>query len=172
MRRAGAAASGPTPSSTAVAARANTPEPVSCQLAGSRRRGASVKNWLAWVARRIAFQPSGPVAVASTPARMTVSSRGRARAARATPATTADRAAPYRMEAQLSIASRLLVDALRTTATMVTLYFCCIRGTREGGDDWTGCAAGRLGPVRVAWAVVLLAYRLPREPSNPRVGVW
>jgi hypothetical protein len=25
----------------------NTPKPVSCQLAGSRRRGASVKNWLA-----------------------------------------------------------------------------------------------------------------------------
>jgi hypothetical protein len=28
-------------------ARANAPEPVSCQLAGSSRRGASVKNWLA-----------------------------------------------------------------------------------------------------------------------------
>src|SRR5215218_9195379 len=110
VRRAGAAGSGPTPRSTAVAARANTPEPLSCQLAGSRPRGASVKNWLAWVARRIAFHASGPAAVASTPVRMTAGWRGRARAARAAPATTADRAAPYRMEAQLSIADRLLAD--------------------------------------------------------------
>jgi hypothetical protein len=35
----GAAASDPTPRRTAVAARAKTPEPVSCQLAGRRRRG-------------------------------------------------------------------------------------------------------------------------------------
>src|SRR5829696_9537010 len=108
VRRVGAAARGPAPRSTAVAARANTPEPVSCQLAGSSRRGASVKNWLAWVARRIAFQASGPAAVASAAVRMTAGWRGRARAVRAAPATTADRAAPYRMEAQLSMVGRLL----------------------------------------------------------------
>src|SRR5512132_3894953 len=112
-RRAGAAASDPTPRSTAAAARANTPEPVSCQLAGSKRSGASVKNWLAWVARRIAFQANAPAAVASTPVRMTAGWRGRARAVRAAPATTAERAAPYRMEAQLSTAGRLLTDRRR-----------------------------------------------------------
>jgi hypothetical protein len=71
-------------------------------------QGASVKNWLAWVARRMAFQASGPAAVARAPVRMTAGWRGRARAVRAAPATTADRAAPYRMEAQLSMVGRLL----------------------------------------------------------------
>src|SRR5215211_8747030 len=108
VRRAWAVARDPRPRRRAAAARANTPEPVSCQLAGSSRRGASVKNWLAWVARRIAFQASGPTAVASAAVRMTAGWRGRARAVRAAPATTADRAAPYKMEAQLSMVSRLL----------------------------------------------------------------
>src|SRR5437773_2753029 len=92
VRRVGAVASGPTPRNTAVVARANTPEPVSCQLAGSSRRGASVKNWLAGEARTAVPEP-------------TVLPAGWAR-------------------------------------------------------------SGSLG----RW--VLLAYRLPREPSNPRVGVW
>jgi hypothetical protein len=91
-------------------ARANTPEPVSCQLAGSSRRGASVKNWLAWVARRMAFQASGPAAAAKTPVKITAGWRGRATMVRRAPAATADRPAPYRIEPPLSIASRLLVD--------------------------------------------------------------
>src|SRR4051794_32080515 len=53
-------AQGPRPSSTADVARVNTPEPVSCQLTGKTGMGASTKNWLAAVARRIAFHVTGP----------------------------------------------------------------------------------------------------------------
>src|SRR6266508_3007264 len=161
VRRVGAAASAPTPRSTAVAARANTPEPVSCQLAGSRGRWASVKNWLAWVACRIAFQASGPAAVASAPVRITAGWRGRARAARTTPATTADRAAPYRIEAQLSIAGRLLTDSGRRLQPRLH-YMLIIRTESEERRAAIDRAAGRLGPVGVAWAIN--AAGLPAAP--------
>jgi hypothetical protein len=59
------AARGPTPRARAAAASVNTPEPKSCQLAGKTAIGASVKKFEAWVARRMAFQPIGPTAVAT-----------------------------------------------------------------------------------------------------------
>src|SRR5215211_3980609 len=76
------------------------------------------------------------------------------------------------MEAQLSIASRLLVqveDGCNRGYTTAHAPSGGKRGTVVPKSTVMPAGSARSGS-NGRW--VLLAYRLPREPSNPRVAVW
>src|SRR5829696_6605995 len=75
-----------------AAAKAKTPETVSCQLTGKNRSGASTKNRLPLAALRIAFQTAAPAPVARPPVRSSIGARLRVRSSRT--AAAADSPAP------------------------------------------------------------------------------
>src|SRR5439155_26739134 len=93
VRRAGSPRPAPKPNTSAVAAMANTPDTVSCQLAGNTATGASVKNVEACVARRIAFHATGPAPAATAAPTIVATRRGRT-SATSTAAATPDRTPP------------------------------------------------------------------------------
>src|SRR5213078_4079664 len=107
--------------------------PVSCQLAGSTTRGASVKNWLPLAAWRIAFHAAAPRPAASPAVAITSGRRGRPARAMSPAAATADSTAPYVMVDQDSISASLLprLSPLLYDVTMVSL---ALGGWAEGRD--------------------------------------
>jgi len=109
--------------------KANTPDPVSCQLAGRIARGASTKNPEPWAWRRMAFQARGPRKAPRAAQALTVRIDAplgliRSTTATATAASSAEIAAPYTMVDQLSMVMPLAQDSapmmLRTILTART----------------------------------------------------
>src|SRR5215218_10657946 len=91
--RADARRPGPTPTATAVAATANTPETVSCQLAGRTVIRASTKNRSPLAECRIAFHANAPPPAASPLTTAVIVRRVTTQVRSAT--TTTVKAAPY-----------------------------------------------------------------------------
>jgi len=91
-------------------AMAKTPETVSCQLAGSKISGASVKNSLPWAMCRIAFHVSAPVAAATPPPTAAGTRCDRHVKNSAAAAAIPDRAAPDTICDQLSIRTPPCLD--------------------------------------------------------------